>query len=295
MAQQFFKTPRHAYSQKLIAALPSLTPQLKSANPTTTILNTEDLAVYFPIRRGALRLKQGDVKAVNQVNLSIPLGETLALVGESGSGKTTTARALLKLIKITSGKIHFEQQSITKLTQRQFRPYRRDIQIIFQDPYAALNPRRLVGDSIAEGIVTQKIATTKHDVNQLVDELLLKVELSPEMKNRYPHEFSGGQKQRICIARALGLQPKLLILDEPTSALDVSIQAQILKLLLKLQQEHGISYLLITHNLGVVAEISHHIAVMKQGRIVERGLTTDVLTNPQHPYTQQLLAACPQL
>ena len=294
-AQQFFKMPQHTYSQKLMAALPRLTPQQISSQPSEQILNTEKLAIYFPIRRGALRLKQGDIKAVDQINLTIPLGETLALVGESGSGKTTTARALLKLINITSGAIYFEQQSITKLTQRQFRPYRRDIQIIFQDPYAALNPRRLVGDSIAEGFTTQKLIASKHDINQRVDELLLKVGLSPEMKNRYPHEFSGGQKQRICIARALGLQPKLLILDEPTSALDVSIQAQILKLLLELQHDHGLSYLLITHNLGVVAEIAHHMAVMKQGRIVEQGLTTDVLTNPQHSYTQQLLAACPQL
>ena len=156
-AQQFFKMPQHTYSQKLMAALPRLTPQQISSQPSEQILNTEKLAIYFPIRRGALRLKQGDIKAVDQINLTIPLGETLALVGESGSGKTTTARALLKLINITSGAIYFEQQSITKLTQRQFRPYRRDIQIIFQDPYAALNPRRLVGDSIAEGFTTQKL------------------------------------------------------------------------------------------------------------------------------------------
>lgn len=294
-AVNFFKSPQHPYSQKLINALPSLQPKLTSQHPETTILSTKSLSVYFPIRRGALRLQKGMVKAVDQINLTIPCGETLALVGESGSGKTTTARALLKLIKVTSGEIYFEQQAITDLNQRQFRPHRRDIQIIFQDPYAALNPRRLVGDSIAEGIITQRIATSKHEIDSLVDDLLRKVNLDPEMKHRYPHEFSGGQKQRICIARALGLKPKLLILDEPTSALDVSIQAQILELLLKLQNEHGLSYLLITHNLGVVAELSHHIAVMKQGRIVEQGLTADVLLKPQHNYTKQLLAACPQL
>ncbi len=294
-AKDFFSHPQHPYSQKLLAALPSLTPKMQALSDNTTLLKTQNLCVYFPIRRGALRLKQGDVKAVDNVTITIPTAETVALVGESGSGKTTVARALLKLIPITSGVMTFEDAPIHTYSQRQFRPLRRDIQIIFQDPYAALNPRRLVGDSIAEGILTQKIVHTKEEVEQLVDALLLKVELDPNIKNRYPHEFSGGQKQRICIARALGLKPKLLVLDEPTSALDVSIQAQILKLLVKLQQEHNISYLLITHNLGVVAEISHHTAVMYQGQIVEYGTTQTILTNPQHAYTQRLLQAIPVL
>lgn len=294
-AQHFFAQPQHEYSKKLIAALPRLQPQLKAQADKQPILTTQNLSIYFPIRRGALRLKKGDVKAVDNVSISIPQGETLALVGESGSGKTTTARALLRLINVTSGEINFENKPIQRLSQRQFRPLRQDIQIIFQDPYAALNPRRLIGDSIAEGILTQHIVRGKNEIAKLVDELLIKVELSPKMKNRYPHEFSGGQKQRVCIARALGLRPKLLILDEPTSALDVSIQAQIIKLLLKLQQEHNMSYLLITHNLGVVAELSHHVAVMKRGQIVEQGLTEDILRKPQHAYTQQLLDACPQI
>jgi peptide/nickel transport system ATP-binding protein len=294
-AKQFFQAPQHPYSKALIAALPSLTPKMQPKANSPSILSTTDLSVYFPIRKGALRLKHGEVKAVDGVSIDIPQGETLALVGESGSGKTTTARAILRLQPITSGSITFEHESIAHFSQRRFRPMRRDIQIIFQDPYAALNPRRLIGDSIAEGIMTQRIVKSKREVYKLVDELLLKVELSPDMKNRYPHEFSGGQKQRICIARALGLKPKLLVLDEPTSALDVSIQAQILKLLIKLQQEHNISYLLITHNLGVVAEISHHIAVMYQGKIVESGETRVILAKPQHAYTQRLLTAIPIL
>lgn len=294
-ACQFFNAPQHPYSRALIDALPSLTPKMTPHTKAHTLLKTDNLSVYFPIRKGALRLKQGEVKAVDHVSLDIPQGETLALVGESGSGKTTTARAILRLQPTTSGAITFENKVISDYSQRQMHPLRADIQIIFQDPYAALNPRRLIGDSIAEGIITQKIATTKYEVDRHVDALLEKVELSPNMKSRYPHEFSGGQKQRICIARALGLKPKLLVLDEPTSALDVSIQAQILELLVTLQREHNISYLLITHNLGVVAEISHHIAVMYQGRIVESGRTCDILTKPQHAYTQQLFAAVPTI
>ncbi|PHQ78094.1 MAG: peptide ABC transporter ATP-binding protein [Coxiella sp. (in: Bacteria)] len=293
--REFFANPQHDYSRQLLASLPSLTPKLTATHDTPTLLETDNLSVYFPIRRGALRLKQGDVKAVDGVNLKVPKGETLALVGESGSGKSTTAYAILRLLNITSGQILYNKTPLQNLSQHKYHPYRRDIQIIFQDPYAALNPRRLIGDSIAEGILTQKIVRSKKEADELVDELLLKVELTPDMKYRYPHEFSGGQKQRICIARALGLKPKLLVLDEPTSALDVSIQAQILQLLIKLQQEHGMSYLLITHNLGVVAEMSHHIAVMYQGKIVEHGTTQAILNNPTHPYTKQLLAAIPKV
>lgn len=292
-AKAFFAHPKHPYSQKLIASLPSLTPKLHADPKKSSLLHTTNLHVHFPIRKGALRLKKGEMKAVNNVNIDIPSGETLALVGESGSGKTTTARALLRLIPITSGSITFENKPIEHLTERHFRPLRRDIQIIFQDPYAALNPRRLIGDSIAEGILTQKIVSNKNEADALVDALLMKVDLDPSAKNRYPHEFSGGQKQRICIARALGLKPKLLVLDEPTSALDVSIQAQILKLLINIQREHNISYLLITHNLGVVAEISHYTAVMYQGQIIEHGATQNILTQPQHHYTQKLLSAVP--
>ncbi len=293
--QKFFHNPKDPYSRKLINALPSLIPQMQAKPENKPILATENLCIYFPIRKGALRLKQGDIKAVDGVSLTVPQGETLALVGESGSGKTTTANAILHLLKVTSGNILYQNQPLQNLSQSQYHRYRKDIQIIFQDPYAALNPRRLIGDSIAEGIITQKIVTQKNDVNALVDTLLTQVDLSPDMKYRYPHEFSGGQKQRVCIARALALKPKLLILDEPTSALDVSIQAQILKLLIHLQQQHQISYLLITHNLGVVAEMAHYVAVMKQGKIVEQGLTHDILINPQHAYTQQLLNAVPSI
>lgn len=293
--EKFFHNPKDPYSQHLIKALPSLTPQMRAKPGKNPILETDNLCIYFPIRKGILRLKSGDVKAVDGVTLTVPKGETLALVGESGSGKTTTANAILHLLKITSGSIRYENQPLQNLSQHQYHRYRKDIQIIFQDPYAALNPRRLIGDSIAEGIMTQKIVTQKDEVNALLDTLLTQVELSPDMKFRYPHEFSGGQKQRICIARALALKPKLLILDEPTSALDVSIQAQILKLLINLQQQHHISYLLITHNLGVVAEMAHYVAVMKQGKIVEQGPTCDILTHPQHAYTQKLLSAVPHI
>ncbi len=287
----FFRSPQHAYSQNLMASLLDVTPKMPPPETNSILLETKKLCVYFPIYRGALRLKKGDIKAVDDVSLQIHTAKTLALVGESGSGKTTLARTLLKLIPITSGHILFENQDISELSQHKFQIHRRDIQIIFQDPYAALNPRRLVGDSIAEGIMTQKIVVTKKEVDALVDALLLQVELSPDMKYRYPHEFSGGQKQRICIARALGLKPKLLVLDEPTSALDVSIQAQILKLLIELQKKQQLSYLLITHNLGVVAHMAHQVAVMYQGHIIEHGSAQEILLNPQHAYTQQLLAS----
>lgn len=291
----FFKNPTTAYSQRLLAAIPSTTPKMQAIAQEKLLLDATHLKVYFPIRKGIFKRVKGFVKAVDDIALKIPIGETLALVGESGSGKTTTARALLKLTAITEGNVTFEQRDIAKLSGRQFHPLRKDIQIIFQDPYAALNPRRRVADSIAEGLLTQKIVTSQQAALDKVDELLTLVELDPKNKWRYPHEFSGGQRQRICIARAIGLKPKLLILDEPTSALDVSIQLQVLDLLIGLQQSHGFTYLLITHNLGVVAYMAHHTAVMHHGHIVEQGTTQAILQAPQQTYTQKLLAAMPTL
>lgn len=294
-AAEFFHDPKHAYSKQLINAIPSETMHYQQSSPTETLLHIEKLRVYFPIRSTLLKRTIGYIKAVDDISFQIAKGHTLALVGESGSGKTTTAKAILKLLKTTAGRILFNNKNISNLTSKELFTFRNDMQIIFQDPYAALNPRIMIGDSIAEGLVAQKKIKNYQAAHQIVDELLQQVDLSPEMKWRYPHEFSGGQRQRICIARALALQPKLLVLDEPTSALDVSIQMQILKLLQQLQQKNQISYLLITHNLSIVAYMAHYVAVMKKGKIVEQGRTHDLLSNPQKAYTRQLLASVPKI
>jgi peptide/nickel transport system ATP-binding protein len=293
--REFFLRPQQAYTKQLLAAMPSPEPRHTQSKQQTAILKIEDLKVYFPIRKGILKRKVGDVKAVDGVSFEIIAGKTCALVGESGSGKTTTALALVRLLKIHSGKIIFENRDIGHLSQHQFKPLRADIQMIFQDPYAALNPRMMIAESVMESLVTQKIIRRRRDQLKRVDELLEQVGLLPEHKWRYPHEFSGGERQRICIARALAVEPKLLILDEPTSALDVSIQLQILELLEQLQQQHQLSYLLITHNLGVVAYLSQTVAVMQHGKIVEQGQTEVLLKSPQHPYTQKLLASLPRI
>ncbi len=283
-ATQFYQQPQHAYSRQLLAAIPPLV-AVVDAQQQQPILTTHELAVYFSDRRTFPYLKKPTpVKAVDGVNLVINAAETLALVGESGSGKTTVAKALVKLNHISQGEVIFDS------TQ-----FRQDIQMVFQDPYAALNPKMLIAESIMEGMRAQH--TEKNQAARLakVDELLLLVKLNPDMKWRYPHEFSGGERQRICIARALALDPKILILDEPTSALDVSIQKQVLDLLKEIQQRKHIAYLLITHNLSVVAYMAHDIAVMRDGKIVEHGATATVLTQPQHAYTQRLLAAVPTI
>ncbi len=295
--RSFFHNPQSEYSRRLLAAIPprearhAVVPSARD----NSLLNIKNLKVYFPIRKGILKRKVGDVKAVDGIDLSLSTGKTLALVGESGSGKTTAAKTVVRLLKITSGDIFFDGKNLTTLSQRKMKPVRSDIQMIFQDPYSALNPRRSVADSIAEGMSTQKIIRGRAAQLARVDELLEQVGLSPDWKWRYPHEFSGGERQRICIARALALKPKLLILDEPTSALDVSIQMQVLKLLEQLQQKHELAYLLITHNLGVVAYLAHDVAVMKKGQIVEQGPAEVLLRSPTHPYTKKLLASIPKI
>ncbi len=294
-ATTFFKSPQHDYSKALLAAIPSQQMQDVTTKPTQTMLKVRALKVYFPIRKGLLKRKVGDIKAVDDISFDLASGQTLALVGESGSGKTTTGRAILSLLTKTSGHIYFEGKDLSHLSHKSLRLLRKDMQIIFQDPYSALNPRMLIADSIAEGLITQNIVHSHQGALAEVDKLLKQVDLPLDSKWRYPHEFSGGQRQRICIARALALKPKLLILDEPTSALDVSIQMQVLDLLNDLQKAMQLSYLLITHNLGVVGYMAQHVAVMYRGKIVEQGTCEDILNNPQHPYTKSLLASVPSI
>jgi len=260
---------------------------------TETLLEVADLVKHFPVKRGVLVDRTVDhVKAVDGISFSISRGQTLGLVGESGSGKSTACRAILGLTKPTSGSIRFEGSEIAGLSRRAMRPYRREMQMIFQDPYASLNPRKRVGHIVGDPLKRQRVASGS-ELKKRVQELLDRVGLSPEHYNRYPHEFSGGQRQRIGIARALALQPKLVICDEPVSALDVSIQAQIINLLDDLQDEFGLTYLFVAHDIGVVRHISDRIAVMNQGKIVEEGSADQVCERPVDPYTKKLLAAVP--
>jgi peptide/nickel transport system ATP-binding protein len=259
------------------------------------LLVTRDLQVYFPIQKGLFRRTVGHVRAVDGVSLSIPRGETMALVGESGCGKTTAGKGILQLLKPTGGSVRFEGTELTELRGEALRRKRSQFQIIFQDPFSSMNPRMNVGDIIEEGMIAQGIGTDAGQRRQRADRLLDQVGLRPENRSRYPHQFSGGQRQRICIARALAVEPKLIVCDEPTSALDVSVQAQILNLLKDLQSELGLSYLFITHDLSVVSYLADRVAVMYLGRIVEEGSVSDVLDNAQHPYTQALLSAVPTL
>ncbi|AJP48304.1 ABC transporter ATP-binding protein [Rugosibacter aromaticivorans] len=268
-------------------------PSLLSLPPLLTV---NDLRVHFPIRRGVLRRTIGHVRAVDGISLQLQPGRTLALVGESGCGKTTAGKAILQLVSPTAGQVHLKGRSLRGLSASELRPLRAQMQMIFQDPFASLNPRMRVGDIITEGIralgLTAGLPTgMQENAAQRVNELLVRVGLAAEMASRYPHEFSGGQRQRIAIARALAVNPSLLVCDEPTSALDVSVQAQILNLLAQLQREHQLAFLFITHNIAVVDYLAHEVAVMYLGRIVERGTTDEVLRHPQHPYTQALLAA----
>lgn len=266
-----------------------------ATSPQSLVLQVADLRVHFPIRKGILQRTVGQVKAVDGVALDIAAGRTLALVGESGCGKTTVGKALLQLIKPTSGSVEFAGNQMTGLNLQQLRNLRGGMQMVFQDPYASLNPKMRVAEILQEGMDALSIGLNGNERQQRIDVLLDQVGLAQTSKWRYPHEFSGGQRQRIAIARALAVNPKLLICDEPTSALDVSVQAQILNLLKSLQQELGLSYLFITHNLAVVEYIAHEVCVMYLGRIVERGLVEEVMRNPQHPYTRALLSAVPRI
>ena len=261
--------------------------------PDFSLLTVENLLVHFPIRRGVLQRTVGHVKAVDGVALELLRGRTLALVGESGCGKTTVGKAILQLIQPTGGSVRLEGRELNGLARSELRPLRRRLQMIFQDPFASLNPRFSVGEIIGEGMSALAVTTQEKDKQVAIATLLQQVGLDPASALRYPHEFSGGQQQRMAIARALAVQPELIVCDEPTSALDVSVQAQILNLLKTLQDDLGLAYLFITHNFAVVEYLAHEVAVMYLGRIVERGQVDEVLRSPKHPYTQALLSAVP--
>jgi microcin C transport system ATP-binding protein len=286
---EIFADPRHPYTRALIAAEPKGTPPAIDM-AGKTIIEASDIRVWFPIKRGFFRRTVGFVKAVDSVSISVREGETVGVVGESGSGKTTLGLAILRLIRC-EGAIVFLGRSIERLNFTQMRPLRRDMQIVFQDPYGSLSPRLPVADIVAEGLGVQYKTMSTARKREIVAQALTDTGLDPEAMDRYPHEFSGGQRQRIAIARAIVLEPKLIVLDEPTSALDMSVQAQIVDLLRDLQKRRGLAYLFISHDLKVVRALASEIIVMRDGKVVESGPAVDLLANPRSAYTRALFAA----
>lgn len=258
------------------------------------ILEVKGLKKYFPVYAGILRRHVGDIKAVDGIDFVIPKRGVLGMLGESGSGKSTAARAAIRLIEPTAGEIYFEGRSLMDYSQNHLRELRKEIQIVFQDPYASLNPRKTVGESIGEALLYHDLVKDREEQSDRVEIILKQVGLSPDDMRKYPHAFSGGQQQRICIGRAIALNPKLIVCDEAVSSLDVSLQAQILNLLVELKETLHFSYLFISHDVSVVRYISDYVVVLYLGKIVEEGLAEDVLNHPQHPYTQALLAAVPK-
>ena len=259
------------------------------------LLEFQNLCTWFPVLGGVFRRKTGDIRAVDDVSFSIQAGQTVGLVGESGSGKTTVGRTILKLIPPTSGSVKFCGREILPLSEQDFRPLRREMQMIFQDPFGSLNPRFTIAEIVGEALEIHFPEMTRSERSDRIAELLRLVGLQPEMMRRYPHEFSGGQRQRIGIARALAVEPRFIVCDEPVSALDVSVQAQIVNLLQDLQEQFGIAYLFIAHDLAVVEHISDHVLVMHHGKIVESASAEAIYQDPQNDYTKTLLAAVPSL
>ena len=305
-ASQVLTAPQHAYTRKLLASVPEnlVKPARSSASVTLgtveqaelpPLIQTQAIKVWFPVKKGIFRRTVNHIKAVDDVSLSIPRGQIVALVGESGCGKTTLGRAIIRLESVTAGTIHLDQQDLTALNQRQLRPLRPKMQMVFQDPQSSLNPRLLIATTLTDPLKVHGIGKTEAERIELAAQALESVQLKRDYLWRYPHEFSGGQRQRIGLARALVLNPEFIVCDEITSALDVSVQAEILQLLLKIRDERNLTLLFITHNISVVEYLSDEIVVMYQGKIVEQGQTADVCRNPQNPYTQKLLAAVPRL
>ncbi len=287
--ERIFADPQHPYTKLLLAAEPKgIAAPMPQGSPV--ILETTDLRVHFPIKRGFFRRTVGAVKAVDGVSLSLHQGETIGIVGESGCGKTTLGLALLRLIR-SEGPIVYLGRRIDQLGFKEMRPLRRDIQIVFQDPYGSLSPRMSIADIVAEGVAVQNRSLSFEARREIVAQALLDAGLDPMLMDRYPHEFSGGQRQRVAIARALALEPKLVVLDEPTSALDMSVQAQIVELLRNLQAKHDLAYLFISHDLRVVRAMSHKIIVMRQGKVVEAAAAEEIIAHPQSDYTRALFAA----
>jgi oligopeptide transport system ATP-binding protein len=267
-----------------------------SDSPASDILlSVRDLKVHFPVKGGVLQRTVDVVKAVDGISFDVPRGKTVGLVGESGSGKTTTGRAIARLVPITAGSVHYGGRDLATLARSEFFAYRKKIQVIFQDPFGSLNPRMTIYSIIAEPLDIHFKSWTKVQKQSRVADLLEKVGLSADFMQRYPHQFSGGQRQRIGIARALAVEPDFIVCDEPVSALDVSVQAQIVNLLQDLQDELGLTYLFIAHDLAVVEHISDEVLVMTEGKIVEQASAENIYNNPQHPYTIKLLEAVPQL
>jgi ABC-type glutathione transport system ATPase component len=288
-----FATPRHAYTKSLLAAVPRLgeAPARPRRSQAAPVLEVEGLVKRFPVRRGFFGRRVGHVHSVESVSFSIAAGETLGLVGESGCGKSTTGRALMKLIEPTAGRIRIDGRDVTALSRTAMRPVRRDVQMIFQDPYASLNPRLSVFENVAEPLAIHFPRMARSERRARAAGLLERVGMAAEHLDRYPHQFSGGQRQRLCIARALCLEPKIIVADEPVSALDVSVQAQVLDLMLMLQEALRLAYLFISHDMAVVERMSDRVAVMYLGQIVEVGPTAAVLHDPRHPYTRRLLSS----
>ncbi len=296
--RRVLRQPEHPYTRALLAALPEnlpRPPRRAESAPREPLLQLEGLKVHFPIRRGVLRRVVDHVRAVDGVDLTIRRGDIVALVGESGCGKTTLGRAILRLVPASAGRIVFADSDISRLSPRELLPYRRRMQVIFQDPMSSLNPRLTIATTLTEPMQVHGIGTSHEERIALAEDALRQVQLSPEHLWRYPHEFSGGQRQRIGIARALVLDPAFLVCDEVTSALDVSVQAEILQMLLRLRDERNLAMLFITHDIGVVEYISERMLVMYQGRIVEAGETARVCRAPRAPYTRRLLAAVPRV